>query len=274
MDAMCLSSARAADGRFRAGVSGNPAGRPKGSRNWRTVFLEALREGEGEAIARMAIEAALAGEKRFLFAVFNVLFPKGRGCPLDLGLPEETEAEPLAIYDAALAAMARGDISGVEALDIARVLEKRQRAGREAKPVSDLYRSSVAETVRQRPTRPAAARSAAPASLMGGNSAQASPSPACGGGRVGGRHAHGGPRGVPPSISPRKRGEGASRSASMPAAPAVAVSAACKRPVFAGSVDAVQAACKSPVPGASRAAARRARRPDLLGSCSAAALAA
>ena len=45
---------------FKPGQSGNPAGRPKGSRNRSTLALEAIFEAEAEAITRKAIELALA----------------------------------------------------------------------------------------------------------------------------------------------------------------------------------------------------------------------
>ena len=49
-------------GRFQQGVSGNPAGRPAGSRNKTTLAIEALLEGEGENIARKLIELAQKGD--------------------------------------------------------------------------------------------------------------------------------------------------------------------------------------------------------------------
>jgi hypothetical protein len=47
---------------FRPGQSGNPDGRPKGSRNKATLAMEALLDGEAEAITRKAIEKALEGD--------------------------------------------------------------------------------------------------------------------------------------------------------------------------------------------------------------------
>jgi hypothetical protein len=49
-------------GRFRPGVSGNPRGRPTGSRNQATLAAAALLDGEAEAITRKAIELTLAGD--------------------------------------------------------------------------------------------------------------------------------------------------------------------------------------------------------------------
>jgi hypothetical protein len=46
---------------FQKGQSGNPAGRPRGSRNKTTVLMQNLLDGEAEEIARKAIEMAKAG---------------------------------------------------------------------------------------------------------------------------------------------------------------------------------------------------------------------
>src|SRR5665213_366817 len=48
--------------RFKKGQSGNPAGKPKGTRNATTRMLEALLAGEAEEITRKAIEMAKAGD--------------------------------------------------------------------------------------------------------------------------------------------------------------------------------------------------------------------
>ena len=48
---------------FQKGQSGNPAGRPRGSRNKTTVLMQNLLEGEAEAIARKAIEMAKDGDR-------------------------------------------------------------------------------------------------------------------------------------------------------------------------------------------------------------------
>jgi hypothetical protein len=50
------------DGRWTKGVSGNPAGRPRGSRNKRTLFEEAMLAGAAERIAADIARRARAGE--------------------------------------------------------------------------------------------------------------------------------------------------------------------------------------------------------------------
>ena len=47
-------------GSFRKGHSGNPAGRPPGTRNKAADSAELLLEGEAEALTRKAVELALA----------------------------------------------------------------------------------------------------------------------------------------------------------------------------------------------------------------------
>jgi len=47
---------------FEPGKSGNPNGRPKGSRNKTTLAIEALLEGESEAITRKLLEMAKEGD--------------------------------------------------------------------------------------------------------------------------------------------------------------------------------------------------------------------
>jgi len=73
---------------FQPGRSGNPRGRPKGSRNATTLMLEALLEGEAEAIGRKLIEMAKAGDSRALKAGFDRLLPAGRDRRPCFRLPE------------------------------------------------------------------------------------------------------------------------------------------------------------------------------------------
>jgi hypothetical protein len=146
MPTSAASSTRTAAARFAPGASGNPAGRPKGSRNKATLFREALQEGEAEAIVRLVVAAALAGEKRFLHACFSLMFARPRGRVFELDVPAGLEGDSRAVLEGALRAVTRGEISPLEALDVARVIERRDRAPASAGPVSDLY--SEAESTR------------------------------------------------------------------------------------------------------------------------------
>jgi hypothetical protein len=124
MPAISLSNVRSATGRFVPGVSGNPAGRPKGSRNTSTLLIEALREGQAEEILETAVAKAKAGDGPMLRCLVAHLFPKPRHPGVELDVPEGREHDPRAVVESALRGLARGEITPEEAFLIARTLEK------------------------------------------------------------------------------------------------------------------------------------------------------
>src|ERR671931_22659 len=72
---------------FQKGQSGDPAGRPFGSRNKATVLMEGLLEGEAEAIARKAIEMAKGGDMAAIRMCMDRLAPARRGAAISCELP-------------------------------------------------------------------------------------------------------------------------------------------------------------------------------------------
>ncbi len=70
------------DGRFKPGQYGNPAGKPKGTRHRTTMAIEALLDGEAEALSRKAIEMALAGDGVALRLCLERLLPARRDRPV------------------------------------------------------------------------------------------------------------------------------------------------------------------------------------------------
>src|SRR5450432_2985973 len=78
---------RGAHGRFVPGVSGNPAGKRKGTRNRATVLAAALAADESGAVARVVIDKALAGDAVTARFLLGLLAPKLRGRPIELDLP-------------------------------------------------------------------------------------------------------------------------------------------------------------------------------------------
>ena len=79
-------------GAFKPGESGNPAGRPRGSRNKTTLAIEALLDGEAEALTRKAIERALAGDPQALRLCLDRIAPPRRDRPTPFALPALAEA--------------------------------------------------------------------------------------------------------------------------------------------------------------------------------------
>src|SRR5688572_474380 len=69
------------------GVSGNPAGRPKGSRNKASLLLEAMMADDAAAIGQSAIALAKAGNQAALRLCVTRLCPPVRERTVDFDLP-------------------------------------------------------------------------------------------------------------------------------------------------------------------------------------------
>jgi len=111
-------------GRFQKGKSGNPAGKPKGARNKTTLAMEALLDGEAEAIVRKAIEKAKEGDPTALRMCLERIVPPRKDRPIAFAFPEiKTAADALTATGALVAAVAAGDITPSEAAELSRLIE-------------------------------------------------------------------------------------------------------------------------------------------------------
>ena len=111
-------------GRFQKGKSGNPSGRPLGSRNKTTLAVDALLDGEAEALTRKAIEKAKEGEMTALRLCLDRIAPVRKDRPVTFSFPPVTGATDAANASAALlAAVSGGEITPSEAVEIGRLLE-------------------------------------------------------------------------------------------------------------------------------------------------------
>lgn len=116
-------------GRFVPGQSGNPLGKAPGTRNRATLLRAALEGEEGPTMARIVIDKALAGDVVTARFVLGRLEPKPRSRGIELDLPEGSRARDIvAAFNATVRAMASGDITPDEAVQVARVLDGRLRA--------------------------------------------------------------------------------------------------------------------------------------------------
>jgi hypothetical protein len=118
-----------APSRFQKGQSGNPAGKPRGSRNKKTLALEKLFAGEAEALSRKAIELAKAGDILALRLCLDRIMPvrKDRVVTFDLPTIDGPEDLPKASR-ALIEAVAGGDLTPAEAADIGKLLDTHARA--------------------------------------------------------------------------------------------------------------------------------------------------
>ena len=114
---------------FEPGQSGNPSGRPKGSRNKATIAVEALLEHEAEALTRKVIELALAGNLAAIRLCFVRLLPPRRDRVVSFDLPKiESAADAIAASGAVLQSCAAGTLSPGETADVMRLIETHLRA--------------------------------------------------------------------------------------------------------------------------------------------------
>ena len=121
------NTGRKQGGRFRPGVSGNPAGKPRGARHRTTLAVQSLLEGEAEALTRKAIELALAGDVQCLRLCLDRIAPVPKSRPIEIGLTAVGEWNAadalLASYGAVTKAIAAGQITPSEAGEIIAALD-------------------------------------------------------------------------------------------------------------------------------------------------------
>ena len=114
---------------FEKGQSGNPAGRPKGSRNKTTLAVQALLDGEGEEITRKAIELAKDGDMTAIRLVLERIIPPRKDAPIQFDMPPIKTAEDIpAALASLIAATAEGQLTPAESQAIASLLEQTRKA--------------------------------------------------------------------------------------------------------------------------------------------------
>ncbi|TXM94809.1 hypothetical protein FV223_03160 [Methylobacterium sp. WL116] len=118
------------DGRpFEQGRSGNPSGRPRGARNRSTLALQAILDGESEALTRRAIEMALGGDTVALRMCMDRLMPVRKDRPITFTLPEiETAADLTKATKALMQGVADGEITPSEAAELSKLVDAHVKA--------------------------------------------------------------------------------------------------------------------------------------------------
>lgn len=116
---------RKADGKF---ASGNP-GKPPGSRHKTTLAVQALLDGEGEALTRKAIEMALAGDTTALRLCIDRIAPPRKDAPVHFTLPPmESAASASAAMGTILTGVASGDLTPGEGCTLAGLVDSYRKA--------------------------------------------------------------------------------------------------------------------------------------------------
>jgi hypothetical protein len=114
---------------FQKGESGNPAGRPRGSRNRATLLMESLLADDAEAIGRKAIEMAKQGDMAAIRLCMDRLAPARKGQPVAFELPPlDKPADSVAAAAEIVAGVAAGELTPSEGADLAKVVDVYVRA--------------------------------------------------------------------------------------------------------------------------------------------------
>jgi hypothetical protein len=114
---------------WKPGVSGNPTGRARGSRNKSALIMEALLDGDAEAIGRTAVNLAKHGNIAALRLCMARLIPPRRERAVAFELPPiDCAADAAKASAALLQAVAAGELSPTEAGELGRLVEIASRA--------------------------------------------------------------------------------------------------------------------------------------------------
>ena len=109
---------------FQKGQSGNPEGRPRGSRNATTLALETLLDGQATALTQKAIDLALTGDMAALRLCLDRILPPRKDRPVSFTLPPiENAQDAAATVSSVLAAVAAGELTPSDAGEISKLIE-------------------------------------------------------------------------------------------------------------------------------------------------------
>lgn len=108
------NTGRKTDGTFAEGNA--LGGKPKGARHRTTLAIEALLEGQHEALTQKAVSMALAGDTVALRLCLDRIAPPRKDAPISIALPAvRSAADAVEASASVLAAVAEGEISPDEA---------------------------------------------------------------------------------------------------------------------------------------------------------------
>lgn len=114
---------------WKKGQSGNPKGKPYGTRNKATQMVLGLMEGAAEEITKAVLDAARGGDLSAAKMVLERLAPPMRERPINIDLPDTGTAQGCAdASNAVLQAVGVGDLLPGEGATLAGIIENRRRS--------------------------------------------------------------------------------------------------------------------------------------------------
>jgi Family of unknown function (DUF5681) len=115
--------------RFAPGTSGNPSGRPRGSRHTALLALDRIGAEGAEDVMRSVVTAAKNGDMQAAGLLLKRLWPERRGRPVQLDLPAIlVPSDIVAALGAVTSAVAAGELSPEEGAAVAGVLQAQRQA--------------------------------------------------------------------------------------------------------------------------------------------------
>jgi hypothetical protein len=137
---------------FRKGESGNPAGKRPGTRNRATRLLESISDADLAAIIGTLVEKAKAGDASAAKILLDRLVPvpRARAVAIELSAIGAWDGKDAVLnsHRAIVEAVAAGDVSPAEGLDLIAVIEA-QRAAVEGLRPDAMHRQPTQEEVEQ-----------------------------------------------------------------------------------------------------------------------------
>lgn len=116
-------------GQFLKGVSGNPAGRPRGSLNRSTFVAQSLLDGQAEALTQKVIDLALEGDTTALKLALERILPPRKDTYISFELQSMNQPSDLVkAVGSVLDAISKGEITPSEGQAITSILEQMRRS--------------------------------------------------------------------------------------------------------------------------------------------------
>lgn len=120
---------KAKSSNWKPGQSGNPKGRPKGSRNPATLLALAAMEGELGDVVRVVLDAAKGGDMAAARLIVDKLVPATRERPINIDLPDIVGVDGCASAQSkVLNAVAAGDLLPSEGEALSGLIEQQRRS--------------------------------------------------------------------------------------------------------------------------------------------------
>jgi len=115
--------------RWGKGQSGNPAGKPPGTRSRQAVMAEKLMQDDAGDVVRAVIDAAKGGDMTAARLVLERIAPPRKGRPVVFDLPRvETASDVLTALGSVVQSVAAGTLTPEEGAAVAGLLEVKRRA--------------------------------------------------------------------------------------------------------------------------------------------------